>query len=237
MAAKTSAFDVWLIAADTVYKGVPFSVVLGWAEQGRLAGTDKLRPAGQDVPWVTAANHPRIAPYLFSGKPQPIPAGAAVPPLDPLANDTDFARTPHDDDDDVDMIPLIDISLVLLIFFMMTATVSSMSPVDVPSLQNTGKLTGGKEVWVVQVDKTPNGDILYSLTGGPDDVSETKLDSLDKLVGKFNARLDPNKQAEVRVAFHKKLQRRQLKEVIRELDKLRAAGLIATYAAEVSEQK
>ena len=43
--------------------------------------------------------------------------------------------------------------------------------------------------------------------------------------------------AEVRVAFHKQLRRRQVKDVIRELDKLRAAGLIAVYAAEVNEKK
>ncbi len=237
MAAKSSAFDVWLIAVDTVYKGVPYSVVLGWAEQGRLTGTDKLRAAGEEGAWVFAANHPRIAPYLFVAKPQPIQTGAVVPPLDPLENDTDFRRTPHDDDDDVDMIPLIDVSLVLLIFFMLTSAVSSMSPVSVPALKFAGKLTGGKEAWVVQADKTPNGDIVYSLTGGPNKDREMGLRSLDQLVGKLNAKLDPNKPAEVRVAFHKKMLRRELKEVIRELDKLRAAGLIATYAAEVNEEK
>ena len=237
MAAKTSAFDVWLIAVDTVYKGVPFSVVLGWAEQGRLAGTDKLRPAGVETPWVPASKHPRIAPHLFAAKPQPAAAGGAVPPLDPLENDSDFKKTPHDDDDDVDMIPLIDISLVLLIFFMMTSAVSSMSPVNVPALKYAGKLTGGKEAWVVQADKTPNGDIVYSLTGGPDNDRELDIRTLEELVSRFNAKLDANKPAEVRVAFHKKLQRRDLKAVIRELDKFRAAGLIATYAAEVNEEK
>lgn len=235
MAKKSSAFDVWLIAVDTVYKGVPFSVVLGWAEQGRLSGADKLRPAGRDdVPWVPASKHPQIAPYLFA--PQPIVAGAAIPPLEPLERD-DFLPSPPDGDDDVDMIPLIDISLVLLIFFMMTSAVSSMSPVNVPELRHAGKLTGGKDAWTVTAERTPNGDIVYGLHGGPNKEKFPNLRSLDALTGKLNAHLDPNAPAEVRVAFHKKLQRRNIKDVIRELDKFRAAGLIAVYAAEVNEEK
>lgn len=241
MAAKPSAFDVWLIAVDTVYKGVPFSVVSGWAVQGRLARTDKLRTAGQDGPWTLVAQHPLIAPYLFTPTAQPTSPEAAVPPLDPLEDD-DFPRTPHDDDDDVDMIPLIDISLVLLIFFMMTSAVSSMSPVDVPGLKHAGKLSA--DAWVIQAQRTPNGEILYGLSGaiptpggGMDKFEEKNLRSLDALVGKLNARLDPGKGVDVRVAFHKKLQRRDLKEVIRELDKFRAAGRINSYSAEVNEEK
>jgi hypothetical protein len=237
MPAKPSAFDVWLLAVDTVYKGVPFSVALGWAEQGRLTGTDKLRPAGQEAaPWVLAANHPQIAPYLFAPRPQPIRAGTPVPPLEPLERD-DFARTPPDDDDDVDMIPLIDISLVLLIFFMMTTAVSSMSPVSVPELRNTGKLSGSKEVWVIQAEPTPNGDIVYGMSGGPSNDRELGIRTLPDLMTRFNAKLDANKPAEVRVAFHKQLVRRDRKELIRELEKLRTAGLVATYAAEVGEEK
>src|SRR5262249_20401976 len=49
---RPAAFDVWFQAADTVYRGVPYGVVTGWAEQGRLAAADKLRPAGTEDPWV-----------------------------------------------------------------------------------------------------------------------------------------------------------------------------------------
>ena len=43
-------FDVWFVAADTVYRGVPYGVVTGWAEQGRDivgAGFVELRTSRQ----------------------------------------------------------------------------------------------------------------------------------------------------------------------------------------------
>ena len=46
-----------------------------------------------------------------------------------------------EEDDDPDMIPLIDISLVLLIFFMMTSTVAVVSSqINVPEVQNGSTL-------------------------------------------------------------------------------------------------
>ena len=41
--------------------------------------------------------------------------------------DDGWGRPHGDEDDDVDMIPLIDISLVLLIYFMMTSAISALS--------------------------------------------------------------------------------------------------------------
>ena len=46
MASRGENFDVFLMVADTVYKGVPYHVVCGWVEQGRANADDKLRPAG-----------------------------------------------------------------------------------------------------------------------------------------------------------------------------------------------
>src|SRR5262249_10829250 len=66
---------------------------------------------------------------------------------------------PEDDDEDVDMIPLIDVSLVLLIFFMMTTTATLLAafPVNTPPanfavLGNTPDL-----VWIGLDFKRDNG--------------------------------------------------------------------------------
>ena len=42
------SFDVWFVAANTVYKAVPYNVVADWTGQGRLSSSDRLRPAGTE---------------------------------------------------------------------------------------------------------------------------------------------------------------------------------------------
>ncbi|MDR7387550.1 MAG: M20/M25/M40 family metallo-hydrolase, partial [Armatimonadota bacterium] len=46
-----------------------------------------------------------------------------------------------EDDDEVDMIPLIDISMVLLVFFIMIQAAGALAPVDVPEMRFAGELT------------------------------------------------------------------------------------------------
>ena len=43
MAKAVEKYDVWFVTADQVYRSVPFSIVTGWAEQGRLATDDRVR--------------------------------------------------------------------------------------------------------------------------------------------------------------------------------------------------
>jgi len=58
MAAKPpKAFDVWFVAAEQVYKGVPYNVVADWTQQGRLAPTDMVRPTGTKEGWVKISAH------------------------------------------------------------------------------------------------------------------------------------------------------------------------------------
>ena len=73
---------MWFVAADTVYKAVPYNVVADWAAQGRLARTDKVRPTGTQVPWVTVSEHELLADYLARPSPaKAVPAKPAAPPL------------------------------------------------------------------------------------------------------------------------------------------------------------
>jgi hypothetical protein len=119
--------DVWFVSAEQVYRGVPFQVAAGWVEQGRLAGTDKVRPTKTSDPWVTVGEHPLLADYLLrpAGVKAVAAGTAAVAPLEPP--EPEGLRRANDDDDDVDMIPLIDVSLVLLVFFMLIGTGAAMA--------------------------------------------------------------------------------------------------------------
>ena len=85
-----TTFDVWFVAANQVYKAVPYGVATGWAEQGRLGADDKVRPAGVDAAWVRAADHPLIGDFLFAAGP---PAGTGpAAPLDPIELDDGWGR-------------------------------------------------------------------------------------------------------------------------------------------------
>ena len=254
MAARGESFDVFLVVADTVYKGVPYHIVCGWAEQGRANADDKLRPAGSTAPWMRFGDHPMVSDFLprkprTTPVPQPglgLPVASVAPsslyPEEPAhAIEMDrWKKTPEDDDDDVDMIPLIDVSLVLLIFFMLTTAVSSQSPVRVPGMKNAGKLSKDPDALTIYLDKRAGGDIYYGVGIGAS--GPTKDNNNLRSVGELSDRLDTILQSasrppEVRIACHVELQRAYVKQVAQDLEKRRGKGTIAFYAAEVNELK
>src|SRR3954453_11033791 len=119
MAEERRFLDVWIVESNTVYREVPFTVVADWIQQGRLLEDDMLRPSGT-AEWMKVGTSPTFAPYL----PKAMPQGAEdqAEAMEPVALDFAWKKRHDEEDDDVDMIPLIDVSLVLLIFFMMTAS-------------------------------------------------------------------------------------------------------------------
>jgi biopolymer transport protein ExbD len=233
-AAMAREYDVWVQSSNTIYKRVPFNIVTDWAEQGRLAKIDKLRPAGSNDPWLAVLDDPIIADFLFSKPPEAAPTVTA-----PAAMDVVWGRPAEDEDDDVDMIPLIDISLVLLIFFMMTAAVSALSPVDVPQMKNAFNSAGG-DAWTVTIDKRPNSDPTWSLRLGdkPPEAGDDDLDSLAQLLVRLDDRLKAaNTAPEVRFACHRDLPSDRVHELVKELEIRKKANKISAYHAEVNEKK
>lgn len=248
MASRAESFDVFLVVGDTVYKGVPYHVVCGWAEQGRATADDKLRPSGSTAPWMRLGDHPMVSDFLprkpatAPGLPVAAVAASSLYPAEPAhAIEMDrWKKTPEDDDDDVDMIPLIDVSLVLLIFFMLTTAVSSVSPVRVPGMKNAGKLSKDADALTIFLDKRPGGDVFYGIGIGssPPAKENNNLQS----VGELSDRLDTvlgtvSRPPEVRIACHVELQRAYVKQVAQDLERRRVRGTIAFYAAEVNEVK
>ena len=145
--AKAVAYDVWLVASDQIYKGVPYQVLAGWIDTGRAAPTDRVRVAGSNDAWLLVKSHPVLSDFVRkAAAPMAVAAtmagvagtasGAPVHHEELEAPELEFAKHAEEEDTEVDMIPLIDISLVLLIFFMMTSVVSALSPVDVPAIMS-----------------------------------------------------------------------------------------------------
>lgn len=244
--ANPKSYDVWLIAANTVYKGVPFTVVADWAQQGRVGSEDKVRPSGTQDDWLRAVDHPLIGDYLFRKSPT---AATAIPTkiteaLEPIEMDVGWKKSPVDDDDDVDMIPLIDVSLVLLIFFMLTSAVSSVSAVNVPEMKNIADLKVEGEAFTVTIDKSPTGDAVYGLRIGEKQPEKLNADliSLTELTTRLDIELNQllssgGTPPEVRIACHKELPSERVQELAKELQKRKDALKIAVFGAEVNERR
>ena len=233
--------DVWLVASNTVYKGVPFSVASGWAEQGRLAKTDKVRQAGgPNDSWKAVSQIEQLADYLYGGGEKIIEAGDMAESLEKVEIDPAWPRSIDDDDDDVDMIPLIDISLVLLIFFMMTSIVSSFSPVQVPGMKYGAEISETEQGIGILIEKDADNKPLYSIQVGngkpkQDDVGRGDRDRLLAMLDlELTSRTKP---PEVRIACHEKLPRWVVGELCTELQKRVEKNQITRYSAEVNEKK
>jgi biopolymer transport protein ExbD len=240
------AFDVWFLAANTVYRGVPYSVVTGWAEQGRVSGDDKVRASGSDEGWLRLGDHPDLSDFLFARGGGAAPAVAARPAeeLEPIAMDAGWNKTKLDEDDDPDMIPLIDISLVLLIFFMMTASVAALSPINVPEMKHAADLRADPDALTVNIDKNARDELYYALrvADKAPERDDNNLNSLPDLLARLNKRLDEilsagGRPPEVRIACHKDLPSERVHELAKELERLKTKGRIAFYGAEVNEKK
>jgi biopolymer transport protein ExbD len=233
--AAPQQFDVWFVAADTVYRGVPYGVVAGWAEQGRVSADDKLRPAGSAEAWVRVGDHPRVADFLYRRPAGPVGPAEQLQPVE-----MDLGPHREVDDEDVDMIPLIDISLVLLIFFMMTTAVAALSPVDVPDLAYVSQPSNEKDAISIHIDKRSSGDVFFALRIGDKQPApeDNNLATPEELLRRLDARLaEAQRPPEVRIACNRDLERGWLRDIARELDKRKQKDQIASYFAEVNEQK
>jgi biopolymer transport protein ExbD len=247
-APRVKAFDVWFVAANTVYKQVPYGVVADWAGQGRLAARDMLRPAGTADAWKRVDQFELLADYLPAA---PAPAVTAVAPsgetttveAHATAGADHWPRAKDEGDDDVDMIPLIDISMVLLVFFIMMQTASSLAPVDVPDMTYAGPLTTNPNAITIVVDKASETEVAYSVHVG-EQPPKPEYDNLKGYEGRraavraVEALLpDTPRPREVRIACRRDLPSERVFELLQDLKPRKDDGSIFTINAEVHEAK
>lgn len=260
MAAKPpKAFDVWFLGANTVYKAVPYNVVADWTAQGRLARTDKVRPAGTESPWVAVGDHELLADYLarpsaakaVAPKPAPVVAVAAALPAEPTAEAEQQgeevelpdpeppARVSRPaDDDEVDMIPLIDISMVLLVFFIMIQASGALAPVDVPEMKYAGELHSDPDAITITIEKLNTEDVYYSVRVGnvAPKPSSDQLPTPEAAIKALREELaGTTRPPEVRIACRKDLPRERVYELRRMLEEERRKKLINSFVATVVE--
>jgi biopolymer transport protein ExbD len=156
MAEKQRELDLWIVQTNTVYRKVPYLVVTNWIQEGRLLAEDRVRALGAEK-WHKLGDVPALAAFL--PRPEPFQAEDQAEALEPVEVGLSWGAGRPDEEEDVDMIPLIDVSLVLLVFFMMTAAVGVgfFSAIETPSA-NTGVLEPTQDRYWVGIDtRDPEG--------------------------------------------------------------------------------
>ncbi len=239
------SFDVWLISTNTVYRGVPFGAVTDWAQQGRLSPDDKIKDAGPGENWGRVADHPIVGDYLFVKSADAPPAIPEKPTeaLEPVEVDVAWKKDHADDDDDPDMIPLIDISLVLLIFFMMTATVASMSPIKNPEMEHIANLGEDPEAFVIEIDRKPNGDPTYTfrIGNGAPEPGGSELPTMAEVLRVMDAKIAEMlpraaHPPSVHVSCHEGHDSDKLLDLAAELEKRKRENKIRMFGTVVNEK-
>ena len=64
------------------------------------------------------------------------------------------------------MIPLIDISMVLLVFFIIVSATGALSPVDVPDMRYAGALAADTDSITINIERVSETDVFYSVRVG-----------------------------------------------------------------------
>jgi biopolymer transport protein ExbD len=147
--------NVWLVSANRVYRGVPFSVVGDWLQEGRITGRDCVR-ASNDQNWQYISDNPFLKPFLA---PPPVESDARTD-AEALEEITASItpKKPEGEEEDPDMIPLIDISMVLLVFFMMTAQdLLTKTKIETPAAEHA-EIADRKKALYVSLEPDPGGN-------------------------------------------------------------------------------
>jgi biopolymer transport protein ExbD len=235
MTEKIETFDVWVVPSNTVYRDVPYSVVTDWLQQGRLIEDDNIRPTGT-FEWRPIAESKAFAAFLAPPMPNRVEDQAEA--LEPVQFEVAWPRSTasHDDDDDVDMIPLIDVSLVLLIFFMMTATVAGMaSPILTPKAGYGSELSSDPGMLWIGVELAADKEPFYSFGRGNQPASpEDRQLGLDGVMRKLDEALREG-AADVRVRAQEETPLRIINRLRSALEPLRRQGRIRSLKDEVRE--
>jgi biopolymer transport protein ExbD len=226
--------DVWILESNTVYREVPYNVVTDWAQQGRLLPDDNVRPSGTNQ-WNRLGDLPAFA--AFVPKPVPYRVEDQAEALEAVHTDVVVKKRHADEDEDVDMIPLIDISLVLLIFFMMTATTGGAASLfDTPEAHNMLITTQPDMLWV-GINKGKDGNPEYSFGRGDTDDGQT-FASRDELVRAFGEALRKEpRPVNVNIKANRNLPFDVVSDMTVALERFKVMKLVANVYGGVSERQ
>ena len=137
-------YDVWIVKANQVIREIPATTILQWIGERRLISRDKIRPAGT-AEWFEVGQNPSLANNPLQNENVELEDSASASQL--------FGK--HQVvDDDIDMIPLIDVSLVLLVYFLMsTSSMGSGTSTKLP-IAEYASVKGIKDQAWIEIDSS-----------------------------------------------------------------------------------
>jgi biopolymer transport protein ExbD len=162
-----------------------------------------LKPSGTNE-WKRIGGTSDFNVYL--PKPQAFRTEDQAEALEPVQLDFSYKKSHSEEDDDVDMIPLIDVSLVLLIFFMLiSAGAVAASPIKLPGAHNPDVSTINPKEITIGID-LEGGTPVFSLgigNKGPADDEHRGIHDLEQLKLKISEMLGGTGATEVTINAHR----------------------------------
>ena len=221
MSDKRRFLDVWIVEIQKVYREVPYNVVVDWVQQGRLLEDDRLRPSGT-AEWMRLGDYHDLQPFL--PRPTKHRAEDEAEALEPVQLDFSYKKRHDEEDDDVDMIPLIDVSLVLLVFFMMTAAGGAASIFIQTPEAKFGSIAPpeGMMLGIDLVDEGGTRVPVYSIweDNTPPKPEDRDLRTLNELLQKIDERLKASqREFEVTINANADVKSGLVRQLTAELEK------------------
>ena len=205
------AMELKLVSLDKTYGSVPFDTLMRMATEGRLVVADLVRRPGA-AQWTPVGEVPALAAAL----PQQTDAAG-----DDTGGDAWTMRLPRQEEDtEMDMTPMIDVTFQLLIFFMLTNALANPVPIATPeALHGRGVTIEGQQL--ILIDEAG----AYYL--GDEVAPANAVASLDALVAEVG---DNARKAElpmdVIVNAHGQTKHRPVRELVERLGGIPGLGKV-----------
>jgi biopolymer transport protein ExbD len=235
MAETRRFFDVWIVETNQVYKEVPYTVVADWVVQGRLLEDDKVKPSGT-ADWFPLGGMPLFSAYL--PKVEPFRAEDQAEALEPIEGGFSWKPAHDEEEEDVDMIPLIDVSLVLLVFFIMTTTGAFLLKIQMPIARYANVKSDPDQFWIGIAYK--DGNPVYSIGRGDTKAppaEDTNMIAQEQVLHRLDDYLSREDAAhEVQIKAQDDLPAGFVRRMRVELEKRQAQGKISRIWAGVRDE-
>jgi len=210
-----------VVSLDRTYGPVPMGKLVKLATQGRIVPDDLVRPTDSDV-WVRVADVPALAAVL----PQPVAVYAddAGPESIDMADEAGGGWEPLPEREveqaEMDMAPMIDVTFLLLIFFMLTNSLANPSPMNTPeAVHGRGVTLEGQQLILIDEE----GDYYLGNTASDDaraESFEAMIEEVQQNAESVDAPLD------VIISGHKQTKYVRVRELVERLGSLENIGRV-----------
>jgi len=215
--------ELKIVRMNRVWSGLTAEQIRGWMLEGRVKPDDLVRPVGA-TKWIKASLAPELAGEAISLSGESVSStlatGAAA--TDDLGITVPSNRRPRRkrrilEDSAMDMMPMIDVTFQLLIFFMFTQQLANPNPIEVPmAAYGRGVLPDGKQAILIDAEGH------YFLGEGTKPENESSLDNLVREVA-ANARA-ADAPLEVIISAHKRSVHLPARDLIQRLGEVENLG-------------